>query len=122
MLNANSDFYLIFTGSGKQSVDYSLSNPCDTQTQRLSSLAERVNDDNFIKRLRQVSEDTGTAVYTWALLNNHAHIPMRSGPVDRSLIRSIIDRIDPVKTFWYRLQGIRQPSDPQVFLQERVRT
>lgn len=76
---------------------------------------------DFIKLLRQVPEDTG-AVYTWALLNNHAHIQMLGGPANYGFIRSIIDRIDPVKTFWYRLQGIRQPSDPTVFLQERVRT
>lgn len=55
--------------------------------------------DNFIKRLRQVGVGAGTAVYTWALLTNHAHIPIRSGPEDRGLIRSVIDRIDPVKTF-----------------------
>ncbi len=55
--------------------------------------------DNFIKRLRRVAEGTGTAVYTWVSLINHAHIPIRSGPADRGLIRSIIDRIDPVKTF-----------------------
>jgi len=73
-------------------------------------------------RLRQVSADTGTTIFTWALLCYPAHIPIRSGPADRGLIRSIIDRIDPVKTFWYLPQGSRQPSDPQEFLQEWVRT
>jgi hypothetical protein len=77
--------------------------------------------DYFITLLRQLSEYTG-AVYTLALPYNHAHIPMRSGPANFVFIRSIIDRNDPVKTFWYRLQGVRQPSDPQVFLQERART
>jgi hypothetical protein len=49
--------------------------------------------------LRQVAKDTVTAVYTRALLTNRAHMPIRNGPADRGLIRSIIDRIDPVKTF-----------------------
>ena len=43
-----------------------------------------VNDDqdrnNFISRLGELAKETDTAVYAWALLRNHAHILLRSGP------------------------------------------
>ena len=43
-----------------------------------------VNDDldrqYFVTHLSQVAEDSSTAIYAWALLDNHAHILMRSGP------------------------------------------
>jgi len=35
--------------------------------------------DNFISRLGGLAKDTGTAIYAWALLSNHAHILLRSG-------------------------------------------
>ena len=35
--------------------------------------------DNFISRLGALAKETGTAIYAWALLNNHAHILLRSG-------------------------------------------
>ena len=42
-----------------------------------------VNDDqdreNFISRLGSLAKETGTAIYAWALLSNHAHILLRSG-------------------------------------------
>ena len=45
--------------------------------------ARIVKDDqdraDFVSRLATVSKKTGTAVYAWALLNNHAHILLRSG-------------------------------------------
>ena len=36
--------------------------------------------DNFISRLGASAKETGTAIYAWALLKNHAHILLRSGP------------------------------------------
>lgn len=36
--------------------------------------------DNFIARLGQNAEESLTAIYAWALLDNHAHILLRSGP------------------------------------------
>ena len=42
-----------------------------------------VDDDqdreNFIERLGHVAEDTQTAIYAWTLLDNHAHVLLRSG-------------------------------------------
>ncbi len=43
-----------------------------------------VDDDkdrsNFVDRLAGLSGDLQTKVYAWALMNNHAHILVRSGP------------------------------------------
>ena len=35
--------------------------------------------DNFISRLGELAKETFTAIYAWALLENHAHILLRSG-------------------------------------------
>jgi REP element-mobilizing transposase RayT len=43
-----------------------------------------VDDDkdrqDFVSRLGKLSDETATAIYAWALLSNHAHILLRSGP------------------------------------------
>ena len=54
-----------------------------------------VDDDldreNFINRLGRLAEDSHTSVYAWALLDNHAHILMRSGPAGISaFMRSVL--------------------------------
>lgn len=36
--------------------------------------------DNFIERMGVLAEKTGTSIYAWALMRNHAHILLRSGP------------------------------------------
>ena len=42
-----------------------------------------VDDDkdreDFVSRQGKLSEETGTAIYAWALMPNHAHILLRSG-------------------------------------------
>lgn len=42
-----------------------------------------VTDDEdrnaFISRLGKVASDTGTVIYAWTLMTNHAHILLRSG-------------------------------------------
>ena len=42
-----------------------------------------VNDDqdrdNFVLRLGKLAKETGTGIYAWALMSNHAHILLRSG-------------------------------------------
>ena len=47
-----------------------------------------VDDDkdreDFVFRLSKLSEETGTAIFAWALLPNHAHILLRSGPAGLS--------------------------------------
>jgi len=43
-----------------------------------------VDDDQdrsaFVSRLGDLAEETETVIYAWSLLNNHAHILLRSGP------------------------------------------
>jgi len=42
-----------------------------------------VDDDQdrekFVSRMGEIAIDTGTAIYAWALMTNHAHILLRSG-------------------------------------------
>jgi REP element-mobilizing transposase RayT len=44
-----------------------------------------VDDDNdrenFISRMGEIALDTGTSIYAWALMTNHAHILLRSGNI-----------------------------------------
>ncbi len=35
--------------------------------------------DNFLSRLGTLAKETGTTVYAWALMSNHAHVLLRSG-------------------------------------------
>ena len=39
---------------------------------------------NFVKRLGELSADTKTAIYAWALMTNHAHILLRSSEIGLS--------------------------------------
>jgi REP element-mobilizing transposase RayT len=42
-----------------------------------------VDDDdreNFVVRMGDLALETGTSIYAWALMTNHAHILLRSGP------------------------------------------
>ncbi len=34
---------------------------------------------DFVERLGRLSQQTGTAIYAWALMSNHAHLLLRSG-------------------------------------------
>ncbi|MBN2125567.1 MAG: transposase [Deltaproteobacteria bacterium] len=34
----------------------------------------------FVRRMGTLAEDTGTKIFAWALMSNHAHILLRSGP------------------------------------------
>jgi REP element-mobilizing transposase RayT len=36
--------------------------------------------DDFVTRMGELALETGTAIYAWALMSNHAHILLRSGP------------------------------------------
>ncbi len=48
-----------------------------------------INNDqdrqDFVSRMGTISLETGTVIYAWALMNNHAHILLRSGPSGLSL-------------------------------------
>ncbi|NTU96811.1 MAG: hypothetical protein HGA62_03235, partial [Chlorobiaceae bacterium] len=39
--------------------------------------ADRVD---FLDRIGKASEKTGTVIYAWSLMTNHAHLLLRSGP------------------------------------------
>jgi len=41
---------------------------------------DRWDRGNFVSRMGQVASDTKTVIYAWALMTNHAHILLRSGP------------------------------------------
>ena len=39
---------------------------------------------NFVKRLGELSVDTNTSIYAWAIMTNHAHILLRSSEMGLS--------------------------------------
>ena len=41
---------------------------------------DRKDRQDFVSRMGAIASDTKTAVYAWALMTNHAHILLRSGP------------------------------------------
>ena len=54
-----------------------------------------VNDvadrENFVKRLAELSADTKTTIYAWAIMTNHAHILLRSSDMGLSgLMRRLL--------------------------------
>lgn len=44
-----------------------------------SIVDDRKDRGNFVSRMGEVASDTGTEIYAWALMTNHAHILLRSG-------------------------------------------
>ncbi len=48
--------------------------------ERRPIVADDVDREAFVTRLGAVAQATGTAIYAWALLPNHAHLLLRSGP------------------------------------------
>lgn len=40
----------------------------------------REDKKDFVFRMRQIASETQTIIYAWALMTNHAHILLRSGP------------------------------------------
>lgn len=43
-------------------------------------VGDRKDREHFVARLGEVATATGTTIYAWALLPNHAHLLVRSGP------------------------------------------
>jgi putative transposase len=41
---------------------------------------DRKDRQDFVSRMGAIASDTKTAIYAWALMTNHAHILLRSGP------------------------------------------
>lgn len=48
--------------------------------ERRNIVDDETDRENFVSRLGKLSEETGTAIYAWALMTNHAHLLLRSGP------------------------------------------
>jgi putative transposase len=48
--------------------------------ERGTIVADRQDRETFVGRLGAVATATRTTVYAWALLLNHAHLLLRSGP------------------------------------------
>lgn len=42
-------------------------------------VSDNKDRDNFVERMGGIAQKTGTSVYAWALMRNHAHILLRSG-------------------------------------------
>jgi REP element-mobilizing transposase RayT len=42
---------------------------------------DSIDADAFLTRLGEIARATGASIYAWALMRNHAHILLRSGPV-----------------------------------------
>lgn len=43
-------------------------------------VADDKDRDHFVERMGIIAEKTGTSIYAWALMKNHVHILLRSGP------------------------------------------
>jgi hypothetical protein len=43
-------------------------------------LANLLDRNRILARLGAAAQATGTAIYAWTLLSNHAHLLLRSGP------------------------------------------
>jgi putative transposase len=43
-------------------------------------VSNRKDREDFVSRMGDIASDTQTVIYAWALLTNHAHILLRSGP------------------------------------------
>lgn len=41
---------------------------------------DRRDRENFVSRMGEIATETRTTIYAWALMKNHAHILLRSGP------------------------------------------
>ncbi|RMF87789.1 MAG: hypothetical protein D6739_01080 [Nitrospirae bacterium] len=48
--------------------------------ERRRIVRDRKDREEFVRRLGEIAQETATAVYAWALLDNHAHLLVRSGP------------------------------------------
>ena len=54
--------------------------------ERSSIFEDDADRDNFISRLGNILSDTQTTCYAWALIPNHLHLLLRSGPTSLSTV------------------------------------
>ena len=47
-------------------------------------VSDKYDRTDFVKRMGELAHETGTPIYAWSLLRNHAHILLKSGPLGLS--------------------------------------
>ena len=47
-------------------------------------VSDKYDRTDFVKRMGELADETGTPIYAWSLLRNHAHILLKSGPIGLS--------------------------------------
>ena len=57
-----------------------------------------IDRNHFIERLRNIIQETGTTCYAWALIPNHFHLVLKTGPVP---ISTIMRRLLTGYAVWY---------------------
>lgn len=67
-------------------------------------VSDDIDRDEFVQRMGMVASQTETAIYAWALMTNHAHILIRSGPKGLS---QYMRRILSGYATWYNLRHKR---------------
>jgi REP element-mobilizing transposase RayT len=47
-------------------------------------VSDKYDKADFVKRMGELAQETGTSIYAWSLMTNHAHILLKSGPLGLS--------------------------------------
>ena len=47
-------------------------------------VSDKYDRTDFVKRMGELAHETGTSIYAWSLMRNHAHILLKSGPLGLS--------------------------------------
>ena len=47
-------------------------------------VTDKYDRTDFVKRMGELAQETGTPIYAWSLMRNHAHILLKSGPLGLS--------------------------------------
>ncbi|MGD8983083.1 MAG: transposase [Desulfobacteraceae bacterium] len=47
-------------------------------------VSDKYDRADFVKRMGALAQETGTSIYAWSLMTNHAHILLKSGPLGLS--------------------------------------
>ena len=57
------------------------SSPCDCpEIEKRDIVKDKHERKNVVSRLGELVEETNTRIYAWALMSNHMHILLKSGP------------------------------------------
>jgi len=63
---------------------------------------DRKDREDFVNRMGKIASDTGTTIYAWALMTNHAHILLRSG---QKGLPSFMRRLLSWCPYWWNNMG-----------------